>query len=55
MKIMQSASRVVFVSLTLALIGLTAFGIVDAKDFIQLTGLAFVYYFTKPQTNNPQG
>lgn len=47
MTILQSASKIVFIILAAALIVLTALRIVDAKDFIQLTGMAFVYYFTK--------
>lgn len=45
-KILESASKIVFVLLTLALIGLTAFKIVDAKDFIVLCGMAFTFYFS---------
>lgn len=52
--ILQSASKIVFIALALALIGLTFIGKVDPKDFITLTGMAFVYYFTKPNTPPPQ-
>lgn len=42
--------------MAMALIGLTAKGIVDAKDFVQLAGMAFVYYFTrKNSTPTTQG
>jgi len=50
-KIYSSASKTVFVLLTLGLISLTILKIVDAKDFIMLTGMAFTYYFSK--TNKP--
>lgn len=48
MKILQSASRFVFVLLTLGLIYLTITKVVEAKDFVMLTGMAFTYYFSKP-------
>jgi len=47
MQILQSASKIVFILLTLALVGLTSMGIVDPKDFVLLAGTAFTYYFTK--------
>lgn len=53
MKILQSASRVVFVLLTVALIALTWHGLVDPKDFVVLTGMAFTYYFTKSSPQKP--
>lgn len=46
-KIIASASKIVFISMALAVIALTAFQIVDAKDFIGLAGMAFTYYFTR--------
>lgn len=49
MKILQSASKTVFVLLTIGLITLTVMKIVEPKDFIMLTGMAFTYYFSKPQ------
>lgn len=45
--ILKSASKIVFVLMTLALIGLTAFGKVDPGDFVMLTAMAFTYYFSK--------
>lgn len=47
MKILGSASRTVFVLMALAVIGLTATRIVDAKDFVMLASMAFSFYFTK--------
>lgn len=32
--------------MTLALIGLSAFGIVESKDFMMLCGMAFTFYFS---------
>ena len=51
MKILQSASKTVFVLLTLGLISLTVLKIVEAKDFVMLAGMAYTYYFSK--TNQP--
>jgi hypothetical protein len=47
MTVLQSASKIVFVLMAVALVGLTAWGKVDAKDFITLCSMAFTYYFTK--------
>lgn len=35
--------------MTVALVGLTATGIVDPKDFIVLASMTFSYYFTRKQ------
>jgi len=45
--ILNSASKTVFVLITLAVIGLTAFQIMDAKDFVVLASMTFSYYFTR--------
>lgn len=50
MIILQSASKIVFISLTIGLIILTFLGKVDPKDFIMLTAMAFTFYFSKPTT-----
>lgn len=47
MKIFNSASKLVFVILALALVVGVFKHIVDAKDFITLVSMAFTYYFTK--------
>lgn len=47
MKIFESASKVVFLLMTIAVIILTFVGIVDSKDFMLLASAAFTYYFTK--------
>lgn len=49
MAIFRSASKIVFILMAIALIGLTAKGVVDAKDFVMLAGMAFTYYFTRKQ------
>lgn len=46
-KIFSSASKLVFVLMAIALIGLTVAKIVDAKDFIVIASTAFTYYFTR--------
>lgn len=46
----ESASKIVFILLTLGLIGLTFIGIVEAKDFIMLCGMAFTFYFSNKGT-----
>lgn len=50
MSILNSASKIVFILMALALIVLSFLKIVDAKDFILLCGMAFTYYFSKPIT-----
>jgi len=52
MKILQSASRIVFVLMAIAVIGLTYLGKVEAKDFIMLTALAFNSFFVKSATQS---
>ncbi len=48
MNILNSASKIVFILLALALAFLTYVHIVEPKDFIMLCAMAFTYYFTKP-------
>lgn len=45
MSILESASKLVFVLLAASLVVLTFLKIVDAKDFITLTSMAFTFYF----------
>lgn len=54
MKLFTSASRVVFILMALATVVLTFVGIVEAKDFIALTGMAFVHFFNKSQTKTTE-
>ena len=49
-ELLTSASKIVFILLAFALVGLTAFGIVEAKDFIMLTSMAFTFYFANKGT-----
>lgn len=46
-EISSSASKIVFIAMALAAIGLTAARIMDVKDFFVLASGAFAYYFTK--------
>lgn len=45
MTILQSASKIVFILMAVAVVGLTYLGKVDAKDFIVLASMAFSFYF----------
>ncbi len=49
MEILNSATRIVFILMTVAVIVMTFMRIVDAKDFILLANGVFAYYFTKKQ------
>lgn len=50
MQIPNSASKIVFILMAMALIALSALGIVEPKDFIMLCAMAFTFYFSKPPT-----
>lgn len=50
--LLSSASKIVFLLLTLSLIGLTFIGKVEAKDFIALTMMAFTFYFANKGDNS---
>ncbi len=54
MQILNSASKIVFIVMALALIVLTILHITEPKDFIMLCGMAFTYYFSKPTTDIPK-
>lgn len=54
MKLFTSASRVVFILMASATVVLTFIGTVEAKDFIALTGMAFVHFFNKSKSENTQ-
>ena len=47
MKILESASKIVFILMAIATIALTFVGKVDPKDFILLAGMAFSFYFAQ--------
>lgn len=47
--ILKSASKLVFILLSVALCVLTYIGTVDSKDFIVLVSMTFSYYFTRKQ------
>lgn len=54
MNILNSASKIVFILMAVAVIGLTFLGKVDAKDFIMLASMAFSFYFaSKGDPNEP--
>lgn len=52
MNILQSASKIVFIIMALAVVGLTFVRIIDAKDFMLLASMAFTFYFTNKGENN---
>lgn len=45
MSILTSASKIVFILMAVAVVGLTYLGKVDSKDFIVLASMAFSFYF----------
>jgi len=47
-----SASKTVFVSMTLALIGLTFVRIIEPKDFMTACLMAFTFYFSNKGDNS---
>ncbi len=46
MKILESASKIVFILMAIGVVGLTYLGTVDPKDFLMLAGMAFTFYFS---------
>jgi hypothetical protein len=52
MKILESASKLVFILMTIALIVLTFFGKIDAKDFMGICLMVFTYYFSNKGSEN---
>jgi len=54
MNILTSASRIVFVVLTIALCIFTYKQIVDPKDFVTLVSMVFSFYFAKNQNSQSQ-
>ena len=49
--IYTSATKIVLLSMTLALVGFTAYGIVEGKDFMTIALMVFAFYFG--QKTNP--
>lgn len=52
-KIFNSASKIVFVLIAIAVVGLTIIGKVDAKDFMVLASMVFAFYFTRDRGETP--
>ena len=44
-KIWESATKIVFLSITAALIYFTAIKVIDGKDFLGLASMVFAFYF----------
>lgn len=53
--IMKSPTSIVFLLLTVAVIYLTIAGIVEAKEFIFLTGMAYMHYFKRTSDDTKIG
>ena len=54
MELLKSASKLVFLIMTLATVIGLFMNKIDSKDFIQLTSMAFVFYFAnKGDSNQP--
>ena len=52
--ILGSASKIVFILMAVSVVGLTAWGKVDPKDFMILASMAFSFYFAnKGETDQP--
>lgn len=54
MNILASASRIVFIVITLSLCIFTYKWIIDPKDFMILASSVFSFYFTKKDSNDWQ-
>lgn len=54
MGILQSASKIVFILITVALIIGLFLGKVDPKDFMVLASMVYVYYFNAKQPTSDQ-
>lgn len=52
MMIIQSASKIVFVLITVGIIALTFAGKLDPKDFMILASMSYSYYFTQKKSTN---
>jgi hypothetical protein len=52
--ILKSASKVVFIIMALTSCGGFLLGLLEAKDFMFLTGMAFSFYFTQKIPNIPE-
>jgi len=52
MNILESASKIVFILIALAVIGLTFLKIIEAKDFMTLAVMVFTFYFSAKGDNS---
>jgi hypothetical protein len=52
MKILESASKIVFILMTLAVIAGMFVSKIDPKDFMILASMAFSFYFANKGENN---
>lgn len=52
-KIISSASKIVFILMTLALIAGLFAGKIEPKDFVMLASMSFTFYFANKGETNP--
>lgn len=52
MKILSSASKIVFILMAGGTIAGMFIGIIDPKDFLMLAGMAFSFYFANKPTDS---
>lgn len=52
MTILQSAAKIVFILMTLAVITGLFLGKIEAKDFMVLASMAFAFYFVTPNNSS---
>ena len=53
--ILSSASKIVFILMAVAAVGLTVMGKLDPKDFMLLASMAFSFYFANKPTDPTTG
>lgn len=53
MKILGSASKIVFILIAVAVVTGLFWGVVDPKDFFVLASMVFAFYFSKKQDDIP--
>lgn len=51
-KIFASATKLVFVIISLALVGFTAVWIIEGKDFFTIAAMVFTAYYSKNKTGS---
>lgn len=52
MMILQSAAKIVFILMAVAVVIALFIGKIEAKDFMVLASMSFAFYFTAPLSSN---